>query len=88
MNGKILEEFIMGMKQDYETAYRLATEAAVKFSDPWKAVYFYRKYGEEFLKNMPSDVKFYLGNAAKNMYKKENLVPVDPMVSMILNIIF
>lgn len=82
MNGKVLEEFITGMKSDYETARKLAMEAALQFSDPWKAVYFYRKYGENFVKQMPSDVKFYLGNAARNLYKKEDLVPVDPIVSL------
>ena len=83
MNGKVLEEFIVDMKNDYETAHKLATEAAITFSDPWKAVYFYRKYGENFVKQMPSDIKFYLGNAAKNLYKKEDLVPVDSIVSWI-----
>jgi len=82
MNGKVLEEFITGMKSDYETARKLAMEAALQFSDPWKAVYFYRKYGENFVKQMPSDVKFYLGNAARNLYKKEDLVPVDPIYGL------
>lgn len=77
----MLEKFIIEMKNDYETANLIAKNSNIKFSDPWKAVYHYRKHGENFNNKMPTEIKFYFGEIAKNIFKNKTMIEIKTMVS-------
>lgn len=75
--GKI--EFIENIKADISIAQRCAESAELKFADPLKAVYHFRKHGADFPTKIISKIEFYLGEVPSKIVQDAHLFQIQKL---------
>jgi len=89
LNKLNINNFIEGVKSDLVIAERIANSGGLSFKNPYKAVYHYRKHGEEFPKQISkygNTMEVYLGPVKNRIIDNSNLRGTEKLLVNLLNI--
>ncbi|EFO91700.1 hypothetical protein CRE_06059 [Caenorhabditis remanei] len=76
-------DFAAGIQRDLAKVQRIGSQKELKFADPYKALYHYRKHGEQFMKKCTPE--FYLGELPGQIKSRGKLADACRITSNLKN---
>ncbi|CAF1069009.1 unnamed protein product [Adineta steineri] len=77
LQGAGQADFISGVQSDLAKARQIAQNANISFANDLKAVYHYRKHGNDFPTRLSDKIDFYLSDMPHKIFKDANLTNIS-----------